>query len=206
MESWPLSCREMSDTRTISESCIDRISYPPRRRLSSLNRSKDLYSHYAPMNLPEMSRDQVRRGIEGGVSGLSYSSGLVALSAFLVGSLRPQDLSRPYVGHLAWLRTDSFRIVSFFVATVGLATSGYLRRSYVVTRRSATAGRAPGTISLFTTVVARSLVAAGTTLVVYISINTVTHPITLGLPATHLLSWPTEGTLRAVSLDRKSVV
>jgi hypothetical protein len=53
---------------------------------------------------------------------------------------------------------------------------------------------------LFTTVVARSLVAAGTTLVAYISINAVTHPITLGLPATRLLSWPTEGTLRAVSL------
>jgi hypothetical protein len=53
---------------------------------------------------------------------------------------------------------------------------------------------------LFTTVVARSLAAAGTTLVAYISINAVTHPITLGLPATHLLSWPTEGTLRAVSL------
>jgi hypothetical protein len=152
------------------------------------------------MDLQEMNRDQVRRGIEGGVSGLAYSSGLVALSAFLVGSFRPQILHHPYVGHLAWLRTDSCGIVSFFVATVGLATSSYLRRSYVVTRGSATAGRAPGTISLFTTVVARSLAAAGTTLVAYISINAVTHPITLGLPATHLLSWPTEGTLRAVSL------
>jgi hypothetical protein len=134
------------------------------------------------------------------VSGLTYSSGLVALSAFLVGSFRPRDLSQPYVGHLAWLRIDTFGIVSFFVATVGLATSGYLRRSYGATRRSATAGRAPGAISLFTIAVARSLVAAGTTLVVYISINAVTHPITLGRPATHLLSWPTEGTLRAVSL------
>jgi len=134
------------------------------------------------------------------VSGLAYSSGLVALSAFLVGSFRPQDLPRPYVGQLAWLETDSFGIVCFFVATVGLATSGYLRRSYAVTRRSATAGRAPGTITLFTAVVARSLVAAGTTLVVYISINAVTHPFTLEMPATHLSSWPTEGTLRAVSL------
>lgn len=134
------------------------------------------------------------------MNGLAYSSGLVALSTFLVGSFRPRDLSHPYVGHLAWLRIDSFGIVCFFVATVGLATSTYLRRSYGVTRRTATAGRAPGTISSLTTAVARSLVAAGTTLVVYISINAVTHPITLGRPATHLLSWPTEGTLRAVCL------
>ena len=134
------------------------------------------------------------------MNGLTCSSALVALSAFLVGSFRPQDLSHPYVGDLAWLRIDSFGIVSFFVATLGLATGGYLRRSYGVTRQSASAGRAPGTISLLITVVARSLVAAGTTLVVYISINAVTHPFTLGRPATHLLSWPTEGTLRAVSL------
>ncbi len=134
------------------------------------------------------------------VSGLTYSSGLVALSAFLVGSFRPKDLSHPYVGHLAWLRIDSFGIVSFFVATVGLAISGYLRRSYGATRQSANAGHAPGTIGLITSVMARSLVAAGTTVVVYISINAVTHPITLERPATHLLSWPTEGVLRAVSL------
>jgi hypothetical protein len=134
------------------------------------------------------------------VSGLTYSSGLIALSAFLVGSFRPRDLSHPYVGHLAWLRIDTFGIASFFVATVGLAASGYLRRSYGVTRQSATDGRAPGTSSLFITAVARSLVAAGTTLVVYISINAVTHPSTLDRPATHVLSWPTEGTLRAVSL------
>jgi len=147
-----------------------------------------------------VNRDQVRRGIEGGVSGLAYSSALVALSAFLVGSFRPRDLSHPYVGHLAWLRIDSVGIASFVVATVGLATSGYLKRSYGVIGQSATDGRAPGAIRLLITVVARSLVAAGTTLVVYISINAVTHPFTLGRPATHLLSWPTEGTLRAVSL------
>jgi len=148
----------------------------------------------------EVNRDQVRRSVEGGVSGLAFSSGLIALSAFLVGSFRPQDLSYPYVGHLVWLRTDSFGFVCFVVATVGLAISGYLRRSYAVTRRPATAGGAPGTFKLLTTVAARSLAAAGTTLVVYISINAVTHPFTLELPATHLLSWPTEGTLRAVSL------
>jgi hypothetical protein len=147
-----------------------------------------------------MNRDQVRRGIESAVSGLTYSSGLVALSAFLVGSFRPRGLSHPYVGHLVWLRTDSFGIVCFVLATIGLAVSGYLRRSHAVARRSAPAGRAPGAINLFAIAVARSFVAAGTTLVAYVSINAVTHPLTLERPATHLLSWPTEGSLRAVSL------
>jgi hypothetical protein len=150
-------------------------------------------------NSPEVTRDQVRRGIEGGVNGLAYASGLVALSAFLVGSFRPRDLAHPYVGHLTWLRVDTFGIACFFVATVGLATSSYLRRSNWVTPRTAT-GPSSGTIGLLTSVVARSLIAAGTTLVVYISVNAVTHPITLERPVTHLLSWPTEGTLRAVSL------
>lgn len=133
------------------------------------------------------------------MSGLAYASGLVALSAFLVGSFRPRDLSHPYVGQLTWLRVDSFGIACFFVATVGLATSSYLRRSCWVTPRTSTV-RPPGAIGLLTTAVARSLIAAGTTLVIYISVNAVTHPITLGRPVTHLLSWPTEGTLRAVSL------
>ncbi len=50
------------------------------------------------------------------------------------------------------------------------------------------------------TAVARALVVAASTLFVYISVNSITHPQTLVLPATHLLSWPTESTLRAVAL------
>ena len=147
-----------------------------------------------------MNRSQVRRCIEGGVSGLAYSSGLVAFSVFLVGSFRPQELHQPYVGHLEWLRTDTLGIVSFLVATIGLATCGFLRLTYAVTLRSATAGHVQGNIRALITAVARSLVVAGTTLVVYISVNAVTHPVTLGIHATHLLSWPTEGSLRAFSL------
>ena len=39
-----------------------------------------------------------------------------------------------------------------------------------------------------------------TGLVIYLSVNTVTHPATLDIHATHLASWPTEGTLRVESL------
>jgi hypothetical protein len=37
-------------------------------------------------------------------------------------------------------------------------------------------------------------------LVVYISINAVTHPYTLVLRATHFVTWPTEGSLRIAAL------
>jgi hypothetical protein len=39
-----------------------------------------------------------------------------------------------------------------------------------------------------------------TGLVAYISLNAVTHPATLQLHATHLATWPTEGTLRVDAL------
>jgi hypothetical protein len=43
-----------------------------------------------------------------------------------------------------------------------------------------------------------ALLATG--LVVYLSVNAVTHPATLGVHATHLATWPTEGTLRVAAL------
>ena len=43
-----------------------------------------------------------------------------------------------------------------------------------------------------------ALLATG--LVVYLSVNAVTHPATLTIEATHFASWPTEGTLRVVAL------
>jgi hypothetical protein len=45
-----------------------------------------------------------------------------------------------------------------------------------------------------------TVLVLGTGLAVYLSVNAVTHPATLEQQATHLLSWPTEGTLRIVAL------
>ena len=39
-----------------------------------------------------------------------------------------------------------------------------------------------------------------TGLVGYLSVNSVTHPSTLELHVTHLLPWPSEGTVRVISL------
>ena len=44
------------------------------------------------------------------------------------------------------------------------------------------------------------MVILATGLVVYLSVNTVSHPASLNLQATHLAPWPTEGTLRVIAL------
>jgi hypothetical protein len=140
------------------------------------------------------------QAVESIFAGLGYASALGTLSVFLVGSFLPQDLPSPYWERLRWLRTDTFGFSCFIVAALTITLSEYLRLSRI-TRRAGTSD--PTNVRaghLFTLVVARSLVVAGSALVVYLSVNAVTHPNTLLLPATHLLSWPTESTLRAIAL------
>ena len=43
-------------------------------------------------------------------------------------------------------------------------------------------------------------VVLGTAVVIYLSLNAVTHPVTLGMQLTHLWPWPTEGTVRVIGL------
>lgn len=153
------------------------------------------------MSTVKSAHKQYRENIEAVATGLAYSSALVALSAFAVGSFRPAGLSRPYVERVAWLRTDTFGTVCFIVATLAFGISEYFRLWRHSDRRSEAAGMpANGAPHLLTFAIARALWTAGTVLFVYVSVNAVTHPYTLGLHATHLLSWPTEGILRAVSL------
>jgi hypothetical protein len=58
--------------------------------------------------------------------------------------------------------------------------------------------RSPG-VSLVQAVAETSAVL-GTALVIYLSLNAVTHPITLTLQLTHLWPWPSEGTVRVIGL------
>ncbi len=48
--------------------------------------------------------------------------------------------------------------------------------------------------------VAETAAVLATALVIYLSLNAVTHPITLGLQLTHLWPWPSEGTVRVIGL------
>ena len=40
----------------------------------------------------------------------------------------------------------------------------------------------------------------GTAMVIYLSCNAFTHPVTLNIQLTHLLPWPSEGTVRVLAL------
>lgn len=138
--------------------------------------------------------------IEGVLIGLGYASALASLSVFLVGSFRPQELPSPYWVQIRWLRTDTFGFLCFLVAALTITLSEYLRFSRTARRQNREGGVAASSFDLFALATVRTLVAAGSTLVIYLSVNSITHPQTLLLPATHLLSWPTESTLRASAL------
>jgi hypothetical protein len=48
--------------------------------------------------------------------------------------------------------------------------------------------------------VAETAVVLSTGLVIYLSLNAVTHPVTLTIQLTHLWPWPSEGTVRVIAL------
>lgn len=154
-----------------------------------------------------MSRRPVRgaaRGLlalEATAAGLAYSAGLWWAGVCLVASFRPNDLSVPYWGGWPGLRTDTSGIAAFFVVAVCFAASEYLR---LLRRRDAAVrpGRplTDGPAKLLALAISETAVLLATGLVGYISVNAVTHPATLRIHATHLATWPTEGTLRLAAL------
>ena len=72
-----------------------------------------------------------------------------------------------------------------------------LRKTLTV-RGARTTGRPPGVALV--QAVAETAVVLATGLVIYLSLNAVTHPITLGMQLTHLWPWPSEGTVRVIGL------
>jgi hypothetical protein len=139
--------------------------------------------------------------LEALMAGLAYSAGLCWASVCLVASFRPGNLSAPYWRGLPGLRSDTCGIGAFFALAVCLGTSEYLRL-----RRRRDLEAPPGWDSLRGTTTPLALAASETVatlatgLAVYLSVNAVTHPATLGVRATHLAPWPTEGTLRVSAL------
>ena len=159
--------------------------------------------------------------VEAAAAGLAFGSLLEWASTALVGSFRPLGLADPYWRGVPWLRTDTSGFAAFIVAAVCLLSSEYLR---LRRRRSAPSARAvppaasagavppaasagavppptvPGGAVLLAMAAAETVGVLATGLFGYLSVNAVTHPATQQIQATHLLSWPTEGTLRVVAL------
>ena len=138
--------------------------------------------------------------IEGAFAGLGYATGLASLSVFLVGSFRLQELHMPYWMDIRGLRTDTFGFGCFIVASGSICVSEYLRLSRIARHDNEVDAPPGGPFHNFALAAARTLVLAGSILVVYLSVNSITHPYTLLLQATHVLSWPTEGTFRVAGL------
>jgi hypothetical protein len=139
--------------------------------------------------------------VEASAAGLAYGAGLCWASVCLVASFRPDALSAPYWRGVPGLRTDTSGIVAFFVVAVGFTASEYLR---LLRRRDTAVKPGPGltarTTELLALAILETVALLATGLVVYLSVNAVTHPATLGIHATHLATWPTEGTLRVAAL------
>jgi hypothetical protein len=134
--------------------------------------------------------------LEAVASGLAYGAGLCAAGVCLVASFQPGWLSSPYWAAVPWLRSDTCGVLAFFMAAVSFAASEYLRAR----RGRAPAGQDNDVRRSLALALSQTGAVFATGLFVYVSTNALTHPWTLNLPATHLAGWPTEGTLRALSL------
>lgn len=152
---------------------------------------------------PSSDKEKRQLVVEAWAAGVAYAAGLCWVSVCLVAMFQPTDLSSPYWRDIPRLRTDTCGIVAFFVTAVCLGTSEYLRlqrRRGVLGTPGRRVGQLTGSWSLIALATSETVAVMATGLVVYLSVNAVTHPVTLGVQATHWASWPTEGTLRVIML------
>jgi hypothetical protein len=133
--------------------------------------------------------------------GLGYTAVLIWIGSALVGSFGSEEWT-PYWSAIP-LRTDTAGAIAFGVAIITLVTSRYLelrRRNGgpVQPVQPAPEVRPPGVLAVLA--VADIAMFLGTAMVIYLSCNAFTHPVTLNIQLTHLLPWPSEGTVRVVAL------
>jgi len=143
------------------------------------------------------SQDNRKLALESAAFGVGYTAVLIWSGTALVASFG-QGQAGPYWPAIPQLRTDTTGIIAFLVAIVSLVVSRYLQ----LRRRSGApvppvAGPA-GVVAA--QAIAETAAVLGTGLVAYLSLNAVTHPETLRLQVTHLLPWPSEGTVRVIGL------
>jgi hypothetical protein len=138
--------------------------------------------------------------VESATFGLGYIAVLVWVGSAFVGSFGDLDDAFPYWPAIPRLRTDTAGFIAFAVAIVCLVVSRYLqlgRRNGAPAERAA---RSRPARVLAVQAMADVAVVLGTGLVIYLSLNEAMHPWTLRLQLTHLLPWPSEGTVRVIAL------
>jgi hypothetical protein len=136
--------------------------------------------------------------VESVAQGLGYAAALIWIGSAMVGSFSYQKAYYPYWSAFPHLRTDTAGFMAFAVALVSLVFSRYLQLSRGATAPVELATRPAGLLAV--QAVADVTILLGTGLVIYLSLNAVTHPWTLQRQLTHLLPWPSEGTVRVIAL------
>lgn len=147
------------------------------------------------------SREGTRLAIESLMFGMAYGAGLCWSSVCMLACFRPDILSMPYWSGIRHLRSDTCGILAFLLVAFSLTCSEFLR----LRRRASEITKPPymlftGCISTAVFAAAETIAILATGIVIYLSINAITHPVTLERQATHLISWPSEGTLRVIAL------
>jgi hypothetical protein len=136
--------------------------------------------------------------------GLGYVAVLIWIGSALVAAFGYDDAS-PYWPEITQLRTDTAGAIGFFIAIVALTTSRYLE----LRRRGGATGAQVPVVQVpeerrarvhLVQAVADTGMFLGTAIVIYLSCNAFAHPITMQMQLTHLLSWPSEGTVRVIGL------
>jgi MFS family permease len=148
-------------------------------------------------NVRNRSQNSRRLVIESVAFGLGYTAVLIWSGSALVASFTGGEAD-PYWPAIPHLRTDTTGVIAFAVAIVSLLLSRYLQLRRRSEGPAEPVARSVG-VSLVQAV-AETAAVLGTALVIYLSLNAVTHPITLRLQLTHLWPWPSEGTVRVIGL------
>jgi hypothetical protein len=147
------------------------------------------------------SQDNRKLAVESAALGLGYAATLVWVGSALVGSFGYDD-AYPYWPAIPHLRTDTAGFIAFAIAIVSLVVSKYLqlrRRNGVPARPVAQPAARPAGV-LAVQAVAETAALLGTGLVIYLSLNAAVHPWTLRIQLSHLVPWPSEGTVRVIAL------
>jgi hypothetical protein len=145
-------------------------------------------------------RGERRLAVEAAAYGVGYASVLCWASTCLVGIFGGAPLASPYWPDIPRLRTDTTGIIAFTLAAVCLVIAKYLRLRRL--RSGWRERQLPdgATFALAARSVSETAVILATGVVVYLSLNVVTHSYTLRVHVIHLLSWPSEGTIRVIAL------
>jgi hypothetical protein len=151
-------------------------------------------------NVRTRSQDKRKLVVESAAFGLGYIAVLVWIGSAFVGSFGDFDDAYPYWPAIPHLRTDTAGFIAFAVAIVCLVVSRYLQLGRRNGAPAETVARLRPARVLAVQAVADVAAFLGTGLVIYLSVNEAMHPWTLRIQLTHLLPWPSEGTVRVIAL------